>query len=307
MKKTKRYSALLLSLLLLLLFALFSACGDTEQADDSGQTSDRAENVRPAPDDLDLHDSLFPGKNVPRYPLVSFETYRTLLDGATQGGEAMEKALTVAKDLKGHYQPGSGEKDENAVLRTAEQIETLVKEIGGAKILVPQAEEWTFHHLSRGSSGSLFKNEEIGLFYRNPYRKSLLIIYKNETLGNISMTVYYDDAERAHNEREFYNLSLIKISGNISEADSVYRFVSPAPLLSLPLDTGEVFTVFTYRDGQFHAFLITDSSEIVFKFSFQVDDKPTLVTDEEKEAAIRDFLKGAKVMTLNEAANSVNP
>lgn len=304
MKKTKRYSALLLSLLLLLLFALFSACGDTEQADDSGQTSDRAENVRPAPDDLDLHDSLFPGKNVPRYPLVSFETYRTLLDGATQGGEAMEKALTVAKDLKGHYQPGSGEKDENAVLRTAEQIEALVKEIGGVKILVPQAEEWAFYDLSRGSSGSLFKDEETGLFYRNPYRKNLYLTYTNETLGFISMTVYYDDDERAHNEREFYNRSLMKISG---DRTSVYRFVSPAPLLSLPLDTGEVFTVFTYRDGQFDAFLITDSSEIVFDFDFQKDDKPTLVTDEEKETAIRDFLKGAKVMTLNEAANSVNP
>lgn len=218
----------------------------------------------------------------------------------------MEKALTVAKDLKGHYQPGSGEKDENAVLRTAEQIETLVKEIGGAKILVPQAEEWTFYQLSRGSSGSLFKDEETGLFYRNPYRKNLYLTYTNETLGFISMTVYYDDDERAHNEREFYNRSLMKISGDIAEADRVYRFVSPAPLLSLPLDTGEVFTLFTYNIPP-QAFLITDSSEIVFDFNFQKDDKPTLVTDEEKEAAIRDFLKGAKVMTLNEAANSVNP
>lgn len=49
MKKTKRYSALLLSLLLLLLFALFSACGDTEQADDSGQTSDRQRTCVPRP------------------------------------------------------------------------------------------------------------------------------------------------------------------------------------------------------------------------------------------------------------------
>lgn len=294
MKKTKRFSALLLSLFL---FFSLSACGNTADGGrnspdaDSAQASAPTEKDPSAPEDSDFHDPVFPGEKVPRLDIFTFENYKLLRDAAEEGDEALEEALSFAQT---ELSTSFAYEEKEVLLKTTDQLATLVSDIGGVKILLPESEDWTLSSFLRAGSRPPSINPRDGSVITNArYKKELRIGYKNEEYGFIGMRVYYGE-NRAHTPREFYN----------RECSDAGKYISPEPYFTVPLDTGETFSLFKYQDAENNAFLLTDNSEIVisFEFKFAESDEEKAKKKEEIESVLRAFLDGAKVMTLNEAA-----